>query len=193
MKIVLVPHGAKVTGNGAFPAEIASDPPMTMEGKLKMLELVPKLKRLAPYDGVYSSIMDRACGSMCTIAKALGVKRVICIDELGQHANLDKDGSIVRYPGHEAEDCPEAWQSQGLQALAIIFSDLTSAGLKETRHTRQLTVLAFTHRPILAGIVAKAERIANIQGILDDPKLVENGHIVIEYGLGDLHLARPIA
>ena len=64
MILVVVPHGPKVTGVTQYPAELAADPPMTMEGKAKMLALVPTLRALGPFDGVYCSLMDRACGSM---------------------------------------------------------------------------------------------------------------------------------
>ena len=81
MKMVVIPHGAKVTGITQYPPELASDPPMTMNGKAKMLELVPALKNLGPYKAVYCSLMDRAAGSMCTLAKQLGIKRAVCIGD----------------------------------------------------------------------------------------------------------------
>lgn len=179
MQLVVVPHGAKLTGVGEFPAELASDPPMTMEGKAKMLKLVPELKVFGPFHGTFCSLMDRACGTMCTIVKQLGIKRVICIDELGQMGNLDSDGKVIMYPGHE-DDNVLSWQQQGVTALKTIWNKngdcaMTSLGNK---------VLVFTHRPIIAGLVASAKSITDAEGIqnlLDWPGLTKNGFVVFNY------------
>src|SRR3989344_3633069 len=184
MKLVVVPHGAKVVSVKQYAPEIASDPPMTMEGKAKMLTLAPALREQGPYDTVYCSLMDRACGTMWTIAKQLGVKRVICIDELGQYGNLDNDGTVIAYPGHE-NDGVLTWQHQGLQAVRLIHTEVAQGGLAEGRIAGQgknqppkKRVLVFTHRPILAGLVAAASAIIDaggIQKILDDKGLLGRG------------------
>lgn len=195
MKIVFVPHGAKLTGVGQYPPELGADPPMTMEGKAKMLKLAPALQALGPYNAVFSSLMDRACGSMCTIVKQLGIKRVVCIDELGQMGNLDADGAVIAYPGHE-NDNVITWQEQGWIAIKMVFdetlrdtSPLVAAygpnGVPERK------VLVFSHRPILAGLVAVAKGITDapgIQAVLDDPGLVKNGFVVFDYNCTNLIL-----
>ena len=167
MKIVVVPHGPKLAIDRTkdYLAMVAADPPMTMEGKLKMLGLVPTLKDLGPYDAVYCSLMDRACGTMCTIVKQLGIKRVMCLDELGQYGNLDGD-TVIAYPGHEGDNVL-TWQKQGLAFLDFIslYQSLKKA-------------LVFTHRPVLAGLVASASCITDTEGIqkiLDAKELVGRG------------------
>lgn len=162
---------------------------MTMEGKSKVLQLVPSLLELGPYDAVYSSLMDRACGTMCTVVKKLGVNRVICIDELGQYGNLDSD-TVIAYPGHE-EDNVVTWQQQGLRAVRLIFVEVTQGVLKNGMSFDEeemllvgKVVLVFTHRPILAGLVAAAAGITDapgIQQILDDKALSGRGFRVFNY------------
>lgn len=196
VKIVFVPHGAKLTDIGYYPPAIASDPPMTMEGKINMLKLVWALTALGPYDGVYCSLMDRALGSMSTVVKAMSIKRVVCIDELGQMGNLDADGKVISYPGHE-NDNVVTWQIQGVDAVLKIWNEITpnmitgdplsSFGDKPSR-----TVLVFSHRPILAGLVAKSRGITDapgIQAILDDKALVKNGFTVFGFDGYNLTLA----
>lgn len=185
LKIVVVPHGAKVTGVTQYPPELGADPPMTMEGKAKMLALVPTLKELGPYDAVFCSLMDRACGTMCTIVKQLGVKRVICIDELGQYGNLDSDGTVIAYPGHENDDVL-TWKKQGLQTVQIIHTEVAQGGLAEgftdgKEHLKK--VLVFTHRSILAGLIAAAAYISDAEGIqkiLDAKELPGKGFRVFD-------------
>ena len=184
MKLIVVPHGAKVTGVTQYPPELGADPPMTMEGKWKMLNLVPALRALGPYDGVYCSLMDRACGTMCTIVKQLGIRRVVCIYELGQMGNLEPDGKVIMYPGHE-QDNVVIWQTEGLFSVGrIIWEDYTQLSASQPSVHRNLKVLVFSHRPILAGLVANAKGITNregIQKILDDPDLTKNGFVVFNY------------
>ncbi|MDO8590446.1 MAG: histidine phosphatase family protein [bacterium] len=175
MKIVVVPHGAKVTGVTQYPPELGADPPMTMEGKAKMLSLVPALKALGPYDSVYCSLMDRACGTMCTIVKQLGIKLVTCLEELGQYGNLDGDGTVIAYPGHE-NDNVITWQKQGLEAVQSIWNEVV--GVMSSGAGCGKKVLVFTHRPILAGLVAITASVTEaggIQKILDDQKLTGRG------------------
>lgn len=188
MKMVFVPHGAKLTGVGQYPPELGADPPMTMEGKQKMLKLVPALQALGPYDSAFCSLMDRACGTMCTIVKQLGIKRVVCIDELGQMGNLDSDGKVIAYPGHEKDDII-TWQEQGYKAIGMISDEALKDGWPLVAAygpggVPERKVLVFSHRPILAGLVAHAKGITDapgIQTILDDPTLVKNGFVVFNY------------
>ena len=188
MKFVFVPHGAKLTGVGQYPPELGADPPMTMEGKAKMLKLVPALAVFGLYDAAFCSLMDRACGTMCTIVKQLGINRVVCIDELGQMGNLDADGTVVSYPGHE-NDSVVTWQAQGLIAVGIISSETLQRHLPLVaaygpRGVREPKVLVFSHRPILAGLVAAAKKVTDpegIQNLLDWPGLTKNGFVVFNY------------
>lgn len=186
MKLVVVPHGNKVTGVTQYPPELGADPPMTMEGKAKMLGLVPALQALGTYDAVYCSLMDRACGTMCTIVKQLAIKRVVCIEELGQYGNLDADGSVISYPGHETDNVL-TWQAQGLAAVQLIYTEVTRDGLAEERYLPAMKVLIFTHRPILAGLVAATFGVTFAEGIqqrLDDKGLVGKGFRVFETTYG---------
>lgn len=182
MKLVVVPHGKKLEDVGAYAQELAADPPMTMLGKEKMLALVPALREYGPYDAAYSSTMDRACGTMCTVVKPLGIKRAVCIEELGQFGNKDADGTVIMYPGHEKDDVI-TWQWQGDKALDIILWDM-KAGLGDFSKAHEASVLVFTHRPILAGLVATSASITNpagIKEILDAKELVGKGFRVFDY------------
>lgn len=194
LKIVVVPHGAKVMGVTQYSPELGADPPMTMEGKAKVLGLVPVLKTLGPYDAAYCSLMDRACGTMCTIVKHLGIRRVICIDELGQYSNLDGE-TIIFYPGHENDSIP-IWQQQVGEALRRIYLEVAKNGLADGPvglggSAYEKKVLVFTHRPILAALVAAASHItdpAEIQKILDAKELVGKGLRVFNYNGQNLSL-----
>lgn len=182
MKLVVVPHGKKLEGVGAYCRELAADPPMTMEGKQQILNLVPALRSLGPFDAAYSSLMDRACGSMCTAVKPLGIERATCIKELGQHSNKDGDGTIIFYPGCE-NDNTLLWQQQGLEAVRLINAEVAQNGLAESPLTPK-KVLVFTHRPILAGLIATSAYITDakgIQEIFDAKELVGRGFRVFNY------------
>lgn len=188
MKLIVVPHGPKLTGVTGCPPELGADPPMTINGKAKMLTLVPTLRDLGPYTATYCSTMDRACGTMCTVVKPLGIKRVICIDELGQYGNLDGD-TVIAYPGHE-EDNVLTWQKQGIEAVRLIWGEVTQGGLAEGARFAEegglpeKKVLVFTHRPILAGLIASASFITDAEGIqkiLDAPELVGRGFRCFNY------------
>ncbi len=177
MKLIVVPHGKKLEGIGAYCRELAADPPMTMEGKQQILNLVPQLKTFGPYDAAYSSLMDRACGSMCTAAKQLGIERATCLKQLGQHSNKDGDGTIIFYPGCE-NDNTLLWQQQGIEAVRLINLEVAQNGLAEPIGGKKKKVLVFTHRPILAGLVAAASYITDAEGIqqiLDAKELVGKG------------------
>ena len=184
MKIVVVPHGKKLENVGACVRELAADPPMTMEGKLQILNLVPTLKEFGPFDAAYSSLMDRACGSMCTAVKLLGITRATCIKQLGQHGNKDGDGTVIFYPGYE-NDTVLTWQQQGLDAVRLINAEVAQNGLAEGAVGAKgygvlppKRALVFTHRPILAGLVATASYIYDVEGIqaiLDAKELVGKG------------------
>lgn len=195
MKIVVVPHGKKVSGVIQYPPELGADPPMTMEGKVAMLTLVPDLMAFGPYDACYCSLMDRATGSMCTIVKQMSIRRVICIDELGQYGNLDGDGTVIAYPGHE-NDNVRTWQEQGLLAVRIIHAEVAQGGLAEGTvagkgKLPEKMVLVFTHRPILAGLVAAASGVTyakEIQRILDDKGLIGKGFRVFKVTNSDIEL-----
>lgn len=183
MKIVVVPHGKKLENVGAYARELAADPPMTMEGKLQILNLVPALKAFGPFDAAYSSLMDRACGSMCTAVKPLGIERATCIKVLGQHGNKDGDGTVIFYPGYE-NDTVLTWQKQGLEATRLINAEVAQNGLDDGGATWNegtippKKVLVFTHRPILAGLIATTCCITDnegIQAILHAKELVGKG------------------
>lgn len=200
MKLVFVPHGPKVVGVSKYPPELGADPPMTMDGKVKMLALVPQLKALGPYNYIYSSLMDRACGAMCTVVKALDFEikgrpqRVICIASLGQYSNLDDDGRVISYPGHETDNVL-VWQKQGIAAVVEILSDLEDeyedSGGRPREHPDRSTILVFSHRPILAGLVANSLGVTNtlgIQTILDDKTLVGKGYRVFSVSRTEIKL-----
>lgn len=181
MKIIVVLHGKKVDGLAGYHPALASDPPMSMDGKAKMLELAEQLRQFGDIHAAYCSLMDRACGTMCTIAKVLKLTRVICIAELGQLANLDSDGTITTYPGHELDDVPTVWQRKGLSALAIIEREVAPDS----------TVMVFTHRPILAGLIASARGETNperINALVYDKSLFGKGYRVFDVQPDDIRL-----
>lgn len=179
MRLVVVPHGAKVTGVTEYLPELGADPPMTMAGKAAVLKLVEPLRALGPFNAAFCSLMDRACGTMCTIVKPLGIRQVTCIDELGQYGNLD-GSTVIPYPGHEKDDLV-TWQQQGVEAVGVIWSQCAVRG----------TVLAFTHRPILAGLLATAAGVTDSKGIreiLDSKELLGNGFRIFSYDRFTLRL-----
>lgn len=181
MKLIVVPHGKKLENVGAYARELAADPPMTMEGKQQILNLVPTLKTFGPFIAAFSSLMDRACGSMCTAVKPLGIERAICIKELGQHGNKDADGTVIFYPGYE-NDTVLTWQEQGLKAVAMIAGEINNP---------DATVTVFTHRPILAGLVAASAYITDSEGIqqvLNAKELTGKGFRVLNFNGGRLTL-----
>ncbi|MES2088217.1 MAG: hypothetical protein V4467_04485 [Patescibacteria group bacterium] len=168
MILVVVPHGPKLTGVAGCEVTLAADPPMTMSGKAYMLALVPRLRAMGPYQVTFCSLMDRACGSMCTVVKRLNIKKVTCIEELGHYGNLDADGTIIPYPGHERDDV-HTWQGQAICSMAVIYNNSPVSADR---------ALVFTHRPILAGLVAVALGVTDtigIQTILDQSTLAGNG------------------
>jgi broad specificity phosphatase PhoE len=183
MILVFVPHGAKVTVVTQYDPRLASDPPMTMEGKKKILEIVPTIRSYGPYEGVFSSMMDRACETMTTVVNALGdIGEVTCLRCLGQRANLDSDGTIIRYPGYEAEDNPTTWQVQVKTSIHNI-----SLRLPARLSACEQKVLVFSHRPILAAMIAAAQGITDasgIQAILDDKTIVGPGFRVFRISDG---------
>lgn len=193
MKIVVVPHGKKLEGVGSYEPILASDPPMTMEGKKQMADLSVQIYARcgSAFDAVYCSFMDRACGTMCTVVKLFNtIKRVVCIAELGQYSNLDSDGTVIAYPGHE-QDNVLTWQQQGLAAMQLIWKEVVVDGgaleegvLGKLEAPVEKMVLVFTHRPILAGLVAAASDITDEEGIrtiLNDKGLVGSGFRVFTF------------
>ena len=174
MKIVAVFHGAKVEGLQGLNSRLGANPPMTMTGMSNILDLVPILKTLGPFDFMYVSRLARALDAASIIALELDMdfetKR-----ELGQFGN--KDGSnVIMYPGHEA-DGYKNWQSDGLVAIDEIWDEIDEVSSEDT-------ILIVSHRPIIGGLVAACQEIEDedgIKAVVNDPSLTEKGYVIFRY------------
>lgn len=174
MKIVAVFHGAKVEGMAGRPTKIGANPPMTVDGMQKILALVPTIAAEGPYTSAYCSRLSRAMDAASILALELDMD-FETMKDLGQHGN--KDGSdVIMYPGNEGENMSD-WQRQGGRAISKLF-DLQAK-----------TVLIVSHRPIIAGLVAAARGVYDIDGlnaIVNDPALTKKGYVVFECDDGKL-------
>ncbi|GEM_PF-3869862 len=191
MNIIAVFHGAKVEGLEGLPAEISANPPMTVEGMEKMWRRISG-NEFSPHlpsslgnkiDAIYSSRLARALDTASVIALHLNLE-ITTVSELGQMAN--KDGNTVtHYPGHEKDDVI-LWQKNAMFAVRKIVS----------RHADHHTVVAVSHRPIIAGIVAWAiDKIGDanvLNKILNDPGFGKDGYFAFrtngEHATGDYPL-----
>ena len=161
MKIVAVFHGAKVEGLQGLNSRLGANPPMTMTGMSNILDLVPILKTLGPFDFMYVSRLARALDAASIIALELDMdfetKR-----ELGQFGN--KDGSnVIMYPG--------------LVAIDEIWDEIDEVSSEDT-------ILIVSHRPIIGGLVAACQEIEDedgIKAVVNDPSLTEKGYVIFRY------------
>jgi broad specificity phosphatase PhoE len=168
VKIVAVFHGAKVEGLKGKPAEIGANPPMTVDGMEKILQLIPAIRAEGPFDGAYCSRLARACDAASVLAIELNLNFQM-VAELGQHGNKD-GGNVIMYPGHEGEDMV-TWQSDGLAAIKKLWEN----------GGHDSTYLVVSHRPIIAGLVGhaiNAHTLDELNRIVSDPNLTARGFVV---------------
>lgn len=179
MRIVAVFHGQKVEGIADKPAEIAVNPTLTVAGMEKIQALVPKIRELGPYYGLYSSRLARALDTASVLALALD-ENIQTAKGLGQHANLD-GGIKTYYPGHEGESFKQ-WQEQALNALHEIWERIGHEIGVTVRYDRN--VLMVSHRPSIGGLVAAAKGISDekgIESVVMDKSLTANGYVILHY------------
>jgi broad specificity phosphatase PhoE len=186
-QIVAVFHGKKIEGVLDYQAAVAANPTLTMEG-LDAIQggLLPKIKALGKkFKALFCSRMARALDTASVLAMDLDLD-ICTVAGLGQAANLDK-GTVVAYPGHEADDVL-TWQRDVKGALEHIHCEM----VYDIAMSPDYNVLVVSHRPVIAAMVALAQGItdaAGIQAVLDDPTLTKDGYIVFNYDGETLTLA----
>jgi broad specificity phosphatase PhoE len=151
-------------------AEVASNPTLTFEGMSRVHGIVPVLRMLGRFDALFSSRMARALDTASVLALAFNLE-IRTISGLGQHANME-GGKVVRYPGYEDEGI-STWQRQGISAIEQIFHLSRDAE----------TVLAVSHRPVIAGIVCSLQGIRDpqkIKQIAEDQSFFDSGFVVLD-------------
>lgn len=181
MKVAIVLHQDKATGLQGYPQELGANPPMTMDGLMKILSIIPALKALGPFLAMFVSRMCRACDAVSVLAMSFDMD-FCSINGLGQAGNLDSDGTVIPYPGHES-DGPAEWQRDGLDALEEIWDIMDD--------DRDSTVLAVSHRPIVGALIAAATGVFDPEGInavVQDKSWTKNGYVVFNYDDGVLTL-----
>lgn len=155
MKVVAVLHGRKIEeGMTDKPAELRSNPNVSIDGLVSIHGLVEQVKAKGPYAAIYSSRLTRALDTASILALAMDMD-IQTVKNLGQHCSRDANGDCF-YPGHEGETVIE-WRDQALKALREL----------ENRHGANDTILVVSHRPSVGGLVAHAEGITDAKAIME--------------------------
>ena len=178
MKAIMVFHGNKVEGLGLNPVEIKANPPMTLDGMAKILDLVPEVQGMNP-GRIYCSRMARALNTASVFSLELDLD-IQTKSKLGQHGNRDGQEDIF-YPGHEGEDLVK-FQADGVEALREIYNEIPE---------KDATVLVVSHRPTICGVVAHTADVHDNRGIssfLKDPQYTDKGYVVLEINKGTMKL-----
>lgn len=182
MRLITVFHGENATNLGNRDAQIGSNPPMTPDGMEKMLCLVPVIKKLAPFDAVYSARTARTLDTASILALALNVD-FKTIKDLGRHANTDNNITTA-FPGNENEDMC-TWQKDALSAVSIIYqTELRQNEFGRNVSTAEYKVLSVTHKEIIAGLIGATKGISDLNGlndIVNDPHLSRDGFVVFYF------------
>ena len=172
IRIIFIPHGEKAKGDATMDGQVRMNPPMTMPGMQAIYnQVLPLVHNLGPYASMWCSRLGRALCTASILAVELDMD-FATMDELGQYANSDSVGDVYGR-GHEGEN-ELSWQHQALTALDKIYL--------QAQHGD--TVLVVSHRPILAGLVAAARGIYDldsVHAILYDKGLTEDGTVVFKY------------
>ncbi len=170
MQIVAVFHSDKLDDQTS-PTEVASNPPQSTSGQVKIHNLVPAIKAMGPYMSMaYCSRMARASCAASVLSLALDIDYQ-SMKELGQFGNLFKDGTVCMYPGHENDD-EITWQRDAHKALIIIWAKVKAVSWP---------ILVISHRPIIGALVARARGItdkAGIKSVIMDPTLTKKGYVL---------------
>lgn len=170
MRIVLVFHGLPKANFTSPLPEVAANPTLNFEGMSRVHALVPAIRAAGPFDAIFSSRMARALDTASVLSMAFGLE-IQTLKGLGQHANKEGD-MVVRYPRHEHEDIG-TWQREGIAAIEAIFFE----------YDPDETVLAVSHRPVIAGIVCASRGVRDpekIKALADDPSFVAKGFVIID-------------
>jgi len=169
MRIVAVFHGTKLEGLAGTPNKVGANPPLSLTGMQKVLNLVPTIKDQGPFETMYCSRMSRALDTASIIALEFDLD-IRTKKELGQYGNRDEERDIY-YPGHETDGFV-TWQNDGVSAF-----------LKIAKEHSDTTVLVISHRPVIGGIVAHCMGVddeAGIIKVISDPTLAAKGFRVFE-------------
>ena len=180
MKIVAILHTEKVEGLLEKPVEIAVNPTLTVNGMEKIRSIAHTLWDLGPFDACYSSRLARALDAASVLCLAFDLD-LQTLKDLGQYANKDGD-TIAYYPGHEKEGF-EQWQKMAVRAIEEIHA----------RHEETDTVLAVSHGPVIAGLIAHTKNIrdkAGIKQILDNLRSEAQQYVVFEVNGDGIKVAK---
>ncbi|MDD5050173.1 MAG: histidine phosphatase family protein [Candidatus Pacebacteria bacterium] len=178
LRIVAVFHGPKHEGIiGKVLALVAANPPMTVDGMVKVAKLIDAIKAQGPYGQAFSSRMARALDAMSLLANALDID-FETINDLGQHGSGDVvDGKVVAeafLPGYEGEGCL-AWHESAKRVLAKFHTEVKSGQ----------TILVVSHRPIIGALVDMASGASfNAERLLEvvlSSKLTAKGFVVFDF------------
>lgn len=168
-RIVMVFHEKKVKMDDGLPVRTWVNPTLSVEGMTKVLDLVPVIGALGPFNAMFCSRLARALDTASVLALELDVD-FETMPRLGQYGN--KEGEKVQfYPGYE-DDGYVDWQDDGFNALLDI-ADQCKGG----------KALVISHRPVIGGIIAHVRGItdeAGIKAIVNDPSIVGPGYVVFD-------------
>lgn len=186
LRIIAVFHEKKAGNVIELNPAIAANPTLSIDGMQNTQDkLLPKIKELGPFAGIFTSRMARALDTASVLALALDLD-IMTVKGLGQAANLDRNTQgetvVVAYPGFE-EDSYGEWLQGAIEALDDINDEMCGSG----------NILIVSHRPVIGAMVAYAEGITSptdIEAIVNDPATVGEGYRVFDYDDGELILVK---
>ncbi len=168
MEIIAIFHEVKKEGYADYPAEIASNPPLTDEGYLRTHKLPDKLRHYGPFRALICSRMARTSQMASVLALAFNLD-FYSMRGLGQHASKEGEKVFI-YPGYQNEWYPE-WQKNAVASFKEIAE----------RYGPDGTVLIVSHRPVIAGVACHTQGISDpnmIRALALGKEFSKNGFVI---------------